>query len=97
MLDWHNGNRSVLSDSNLKGCIFGMSLQTTHEEIYRAYLEATAFGTKMIMQQYQSWNMDVEEVFACGGIPKKNPLMMDIYANVLNKKLQSLIVSMHLL
>ncbi|OHO68551.1 ribulokinase [Staphylococcus sp. HMSC036D05] len=87
VLDWHNGNRSVLSDSNLKGCIFGMSLQTTHEEIYRAYLEATAFGTKMIMQQYQSWNMDVEEVFACGGIPKKNPLMMDIYANVLNKKI----------
>ncbi|MBX5319959.1 MULTISPECIES: ribulokinase [Staphylococcus] len=87
VLDWHNSNRSVLSDSNLKGCIFGMSLQTTHEEIYRAYLEATAFGTKMIMQQYQSWNMDVEEVFACGGIPKKNPLMMDIYANVLNKKI----------
>ena len=86
VLDWHNGNRSVLSDSNLKGCVFGMSLQTTHEELYRAYLEATAFGTKMIMQQYQSWNMDVEDVFACGGIPKKNPLMMDIYANVLNKK-----------
>lgn len=86
-LDWHNGNRSVLSDSNLKGCLFGMSLQTKYEEIYRAYLEATAFGTKMIMQQYQSWNMDVETVFACGGIPKKNPLMMEIYANVLNKKI----------
>ncbi|MBO1199238.1 ribulokinase [Staphylococcus simiae] len=85
-LDWHNGNRSVLSDSNLTGCLFGLTLQTKHEEIYRAYLEATAFGTKMIMQQYQSWNMDVETVFACGGIPKKNPLMMDIYANVLNKK-----------
>ena len=40
VLDWHNGNRSVLSDSNLKGCVFGMSLQTTHEELYRAYLEA---------------------------------------------------------
>ncbi len=56
-----------------------------HEDIYRAYLEATAFGTKMIMQQYQDWHMEVEKVFACGGIPKKNAVMMDIYANVLNK------------
>ncbi|HFG9105874.1 TPA: ribulokinase [Staphylococcus argenteus] len=86
-LDWHNGNRSVLSDSNLTGSIFGLTLQTKHEDIYRAYLEATAFGTKMIMQQYQDWHMQVEKVFACGGIPKKNAIMMDIYANVLNKKL----------
>jgi len=85
-LDWHNGNRSVLSDSNLKGSLFGMTLQTKHEEIYRAYMEATAFGTKMIMQQYQGWQMDVENVFACGGIPKKNGLLMEIYANVLNKQ-----------
>ncbi|MDW8570210.1 ribulokinase [Staphylococcus shinii] len=86
-LDWHNGNRSVLSDSNLKGSIFGMSLQTKHEEIYRAYLEATAFGAKMIMQQYQGWQMEVDHVFACGGIPKKNGLLMEIYANILNKKI----------
>ncbi len=86
-LDWHNGNRSVLSDSNLKGSLFGMSLQTRHEEIYRAYLEATAFGAKMIMQQYQGWQMEVEHVFACGGIPKKNGLLMEIYANILNKKI----------
>lgn len=86
-LDWHNGNRSVLSDTNLTGCLFGLTLQTKHEEVYRAYLEATAFGTKMIMQQYQDWHMEVEKVFACGGIPKKNAIMMDIYANVLNKKL----------
>lgn len=86
-LDWHNGNRSVLSDSNLTGCIFGLTLQTKHEDIYRAYLEATAFGTKMIMQQYQDWHMEVEKVFACGGIPKKNAVMMDIYTNVLKKKL----------
>ncbi|OEK73073.1 ribulokinase [Staphylococcus saprophyticus] len=86
-LDWHNGNRSVLSDSNLKGSLFGLSLQTKHEDIYRAYMEATAFGTKMIMQQYQGWQMEVERVFACGGIPKKNHLLMEIYANVLNKKI----------
>ncbi|MGO1301478.1 MAG: ribulokinase, partial [Staphylococcus equorum] len=85
-LDWHNGNRSVLSDSNLKGCLFGMGLHTKHEEIYRAYMEATAFGTKMIMQQYEGWHMEVDHVFACGGIPKKNTLLMDIYANVLNKR-----------
>lgn len=86
-LDWHNGNRSVLSDSHLKGCLFGLGLQTKHEEIYRAYMEATAFGTKMIMNQYQEWNMEVDRVFACGGIPKKNKLLMDIYANVLNKSI----------
>lgn len=86
-LDWHNGNRSVLSDSNLKGSLFGLSLQTKHEDIYRAYMEATAFGTKMIMQQYQGWQMEVDHVFACGGIPKKNSLLMEIYANVLNKKI----------
>lgn len=87
VLDWHNGNRSVLSDSTLRGSIFGLTLQTKHEEIYRAYLEATAFGTKMIMQQYEDWGMDVEDVFACGGIPQKNKLLMEIYANVLNKKI----------
>jgi L-ribulokinase len=84
-LDWHNGNRSVLSDSTLTGSLFGMTLQTKHEEIYRAYMEATAFGTKMIMQQYQGWQMEVDNVYACGGIPKKTPLLMEIYANVLNK------------
>ena len=86
-LDWHNGNRSVLSDSQLTGCLFGLTLKTTHAEIYRAYMEATAFGTKMIMQQYEGWQMTVNRVFACGGIPKKNALLMDIYANVLNKKI----------
>ncbi|MDU9416949.1 ribulokinase [Staphylococcus lloydii] len=84
-LDWHNGNRSVLSDSTLTGSLFGMTLQTKHEDIYRAYMEATAFGTKMIMQQYQGWHMEVDNVYACGGIPKKNTLLMEIYANVLNK------------
>ena len=50
----HNGNRSVLSDSSLKGMLFGLTLHTKHEDIYRAYLEATAFGTKMIAQQYEA-------------------------------------------
>ncbi|MDT0695986.1 ribulokinase [Mammaliicoccus sciuri] len=85
-LDWHNGNRSVLSDSSLRGSIFGLTLHTKYEDIYRAYLEATAYGTKMIMKQYEDWGMHVEEVFACGGIPKRNKLLMEIYANVLNKK-----------
>ncbi|UXR70976.1 ribulokinase [Staphylococcus sp. IVB6240] len=86
-LDWHNGNRSVLSDSSLRGSIFGLTLHTKPEEIYRAYLEATAFGAKMIMQQYEDWGLHVEDVFACSGIPKRNKLLMDIYANVLNKKI----------
>lgn len=84
-LDWHNGNRSILSDSSLKGMLFGLTLNTKHEDIYRAYMEATAFGTKMIVNQYESWGMYINSIFACGGIPKKSRLLMRIYTDVLNK------------
>lgn len=84
-LDWHNGNRSILSDSNLSGVIVGQTLHTKTEDIYRAYMEATAFGTKLIMSSYQDWGMDVDEVFACGGLPQKSELLIQIYADILNK------------
>lgn len=87
VLDWHNGNRSILSDSHLTGSVFGLTLQTPFEMVHRAYLESTAFGTKMIMKQFEDNDIPVHTVYASGGIPKKSRLLVDIYANVLNKKL----------
>lgn len=83
-LDWWNGNRSVLVDVDLTGMILGMTLQTRPEEIYRALIEATAFGTRMIVENYRGHGVPVEEFFASGGISQKDPLMMQIYADVLN-------------
>jgi L-ribulokinase len=64
--------------------ILGMTLQTTPEEIYRALIEATAFGTRMIIENYREHGVPVEEFFASGGISQKDPLMMQIYSDVLN-------------
>lgn len=83
-LDWWNGNRSVLVDVDLSGLIIGMDLQTKPEEIYRALIESTAFGTRVIVEAFNENGIPVEEFYASGGIPKKNPLMMQIYADVLN-------------
>ena len=84
-LDWHNGNRSILSDSDLSGLLIGLTLTTKPEDIYRAYLEATAFGAKVILDNYEQGGLQVNEVFACGGLPQKNELLMQIYADILNK------------
>ena len=80
-LDWFNGNRSVLDDSQLSGMILGLTLGTKPEDIYRALLEATAFGTKMILDALK---FPVSAIKAAGGIANKNPLLMQIYADVLN-------------
>lgn len=85
VLDWHNGNRSILSDSHLTGSVFGLTLQTPFEMIHRAYLESTAFGTKMIMNQFEDHHIPVHTVYA-SGVSLKSKLLVDIYANVLNKK-----------
>lgn len=87
-LDWFNGNRSILSNFDLSGMILGMSLDTTPEEIYRSLLEASAFGAKVIIETYEKAGLNVEKVFACGGLPQKNDVLMQIYADVLNKKIQ---------
>jgi len=84
-LDWHNGNRSILSDSKLRGVLIGETLNTKIEDIYKAYMEATAFGAKMIINNYEEWGMQIDKVFACGGIPQKNELLMQIYADILNR------------
>ncbi|MBB6451394.1 L-ribulokinase [Geomicrobium halophilum] len=83
-LDWWNGNRSILVDSDLSGVIVGLTLTTTPEEIYRALLESTAFGTRKIIETFKDSNIPVKEVFACGGIPKRNKLLLQIYADILN-------------
>ncbi len=83
-LDWWNGNRSVLVDVDLTGMIAGMTLQTKPEEIYRALIEATAYGTRMIVDNFRENGLAVDVMYASGGISQKDPLMMQIYADVLN-------------
>ena len=82
-LDWFNGNKSCLGNPRLSGMFLGLSLQTRPEHIYRAMLEATAFGARVIAETYRNAGVPVHEIRACGGIAGKNPLMMQIYADVL--------------
>ncbi len=83
-LDWWNGNRSVLVDVDLTGLLIGMTLTTRPEEIYRALIEATAFGTRMIVETFREHGVPVNELYAAGGIAEKNPFMMQIYSDVTN-------------
>jgi len=87
-LDWWNGNRSVLVDVDLTGMLLGCTLQTRPEEIYRALVEATAYGTRMIIETFNESGAPVEELYAAGGIAEKNPLIMQIYADVTNKPIK---------
>jgi L-ribulokinase len=81
-LDWWNGNRSVLVDVDLTGLLVGCTLLTKPEEIYRALIEATAYGTRMIVDNFNKYGVDITELYAAGGISQKNELMMQIYADV---------------
>lgn len=83
-LDWWNGCRSTLVDADLTGMIVGMTLQTKAEEIYRALIESTAFGTRKIIETFNNNGVPVHEFYASGGIAQKNPLAMQIYADVIN-------------
>lgn len=87
-LDWWNGNRSVLMDADLTGAIFGLTLQTKPEEIYRALLEATAFGTRKIIEAFTRSGVAVDELYACGGLPQRNRLLMQIYADVTGREIK---------
>lgn len=87
-LDWWNGNRSVLVDTELGGLLVGMTLSTKPEEIYRALLEATAFGTRKIVDAFHHSGVTVDELYACGGLPQKNRLLMQIYADVTNREIK---------
>ncbi len=81
-LDWWNGNRSVLVDVDLTGLLIGATLATRAEEIYRALIEATAFGTRVIVEDFEKNGVPIHELVACGGLPEKSPLLMQIYADV---------------
>lgn len=87
-LDWWNGSRSVLMDADLTGMIVGMTLATKPEEIYRALLEATAYGTRTIIDAFVNSGVPVEELYAAGGIAEKDELMMQIYADVTNREIK---------
>jgi L-ribulokinase len=82
-LDWHNGNRNLLCDPLLSGVLVGCTLHTTRAEIYRALVEATAFGARMILERLRECGVPVRRVVCAGGIAEKNPLLMQIYADVL--------------
>ena len=86
-LDWWNGNRSVLVDVDLTGMMLGMTLATKPEEIYMALVEATAYGTRMIIDAFNNNGVPVDELYAAGGIAEKNPFIMQIYADVTNKEI----------
>lgn len=81
-LDWNNGNRTILVDQRLTGLLMGQTLYTTPPEIYRALIEATAFGALTIINRFEEYGVKISQVVNCGGIAEKNPLVMQIYADV---------------
>jgi L-ribulokinase len=87
-LDWMNGNRSVLQDADLSYMILGITLLTRPEEIYRALIEATAFGMRRIIDAYKACGLPIETVYASGGIAKKDEMLMQIYADVCNYEIR---------
>ena len=87
-LDWWNGNRSILMDASLSGLIVGLTLDTRPEEIYRAMIEATAFGTRVILDNFARNGMPTSEIIACGGIAEKNELLMQIHADICDKPIR---------
>ncbi|HET7847266.1 MAG TPA: FGGY-family carbohydrate kinase, partial [Acidimicrobiia bacterium] len=81
-IDWWNGNRSILVDADLSGVLLGATLETAPPAIYRALIEATAFGTRVIVDSFREGGVAVEEIVACGGLPERNRLLMQIYSDV---------------
>ncbi len=80
-LDWWNGNRSILADADLSGALFGLTLQTTSAQIYRALLESIAFGSRRIIENFEEHGLKLNEIVACGGIAEKSPLTMQLLAD----------------
>lgn len=87
-LDWNNGNRTILVDQRLTGLLLGQTLYTTPAEIYRALVEATAFGALTIINRFEEYGVKVEQIVNCGGIAEKNPLVMQIYADVTGRPIK---------
>lgn len=87
-LDWNNGNRTILVDPLLSGLLMGQTLHTTPAEIYRALIEATAYGALRIIERFEEYGMAVREVVNCGGIADRNPLVMQIYTDVTGRPMK---------
>jgi L-ribulokinase len=87
-LDWWNGNRSILVDVDLTGLLLGTTLATKPEDIYRALIEATAYGTRVIIEAFDSNAVAVNEIVTCGGLPERNRLLMQIYADVTGREIR---------
>ncbi len=87
-LDWNNGNRTILVDPLLSGVLVGQTLHTSAAEIFRALVEATAFGAKTIIQRFEEYGVPVKEVVNCGGIAEKSPFLMQVYADVCNRPMR---------
>lgn len=85
-LDWHNGSRTPWVNMSLSGVVVGQKLSTRPAELYRAYLEATAFGTRVIVELFEEYGIPIKQLVASGGIPEKNPFLMQIYADVLQRE-----------
>ena len=87
-LDWNNGNRTILVDQRLTGALIGQTLYTTPAEIYRALIEATAFGALTIINRFEEYSVKIEQVVNCGGIAEKSHLVMQIYADVTGRPMK---------
>lgn len=87
-LDWNNGNRTILVDQRLTGLLLGQTLHTRPEEIYRALIEATAFGALTIINRFEEYGVKIRQVVNCGGIAEKNPMLMQIYADVTGREMK---------
>ena len=87
-LDWNNGNRTVLVDQRLTGLLLGQTLYTTPPEIYRALIEATAFGALTIINRFEQFGVQIRRVINCGGIAEKSPLTMQIYADATGRPME---------
>jgi L-ribulokinase len=87
-LDWWNGNRSTLVDANVSGLLVGATLATRAPDIYRALIESTAYGTREIIEAFEQNGVPVRELVAAGGLPEKNALLCQIYADVTGRPLK---------
>ncbi len=87
-LDWNNGNRTILVDAKLTGLLLGQTLHTRPEEVYKALIEATAFGARVIIERFEEYGVHVKDIINCGGIAEKNAILMQIYADITGRPMK---------
>jgi len=87
-LDWNNGNRTVLVDQRLTGLLVGQTLYSTPAEVYRALIEATAFGALTIINRFEEYGVKISQIVNCGGIAEKSAITMQIYADVTGRPMK---------